>query len=119
MDTLISLGSSVAYLYSLVLTFGAGGGDVYFDTAALIVTLIYLGKYLEAAAKRKASEAIRHLAGLQPSTARVVRNGQERDLPIEQVVPGDVLLIRPGEKVPVDGAGAGRRKRRGRVHGHR
>jgi Cu+-exporting ATPase len=67
------------------------------------VTLIYLGKYLESAAKARTGEAIRKLAGLQPRTARVVRNGQERDIPVEQVVGGDVLLIRPGEKVPVDG----------------
>ena len=103
MDTLISLGSSVAYLYSLGVTIGAPGQDVYFDTAALIVTLIYLGKYLEAAARGRTGEAIRQLAGLRPRTARVIRNTVERDLPIEQVVGGDTLLIRPGERIPVDG----------------
>ena len=103
MDTLISLGSSIAYLYSLAVTIAGSDQPVYFDTAALIVTLIYLGKYLEAAAKGRAGEAIKRLAGLQPRTARVVRNGQERDIPIAQVVEGEVLLVRPGERVPVDG----------------
>jgi len=103
MDTLISLGSSVAYLYSLAVTFAGSDQPVYYDTAALIVTLIYLGKYLEAAAKGRTGDAIRRLAGLRPRVARVVRNGVERDLPIEQVVTGDSLLIRPGEQVPVDG----------------
>ncbi|HXT34002.1 MAG TPA: heavy metal translocating P-type ATPase [Chloroflexota bacterium] len=103
MDTLISLGSSVAYLYSLVVTFTGSSQPVYYDTAALIVTLIYLGKYLEAAAKGRTGDAIRRLAGLRPRVARVVRNGAERDLPIEQVVTGDSVLIRPGEQVPVDG----------------
>jgi Cu+-exporting ATPase len=103
MDTLISLGSSIAFLYSLVVTIGAPGQVVYYDSAALIVTLIYLGKYLEHAARDRTGEAIRRLAGLQPRSARVVRNGQERDLAIEQVVVGDTLLVRPGERVPVDG----------------
>jgi Cu+-exporting ATPase len=103
MDTLISLGSSIAYLYSLAVTIAGADRPVYFDTAALIVTLIYLGKYLEAAAKGRTGEAIKRLAGLQPSTARVVRNGQERDIPVAQVVLGDTLLVRPGERVPVDG----------------
>ena len=103
MDTLISLGSSVAYLYSLIVTFSGSGQPVYFDTAALIVTLIALGKYLEAAAKGRAGAAIAALAGLRPRTARVVRNGQERDIPIAQVVEGDELLVRPGERIPTDG----------------
>ncbi len=103
MDTLISLGSSIAYLYSLAVTIAGSDQAVYFDTAALIVTLIYLGKYLEAAAKRRTVAAIERLARLQPRTARVVRNDQERDIPIAQVVEGDTLLVRPGERVPVDG----------------
>src|ERR687884_1169771 len=103
MDTLIALGSTAAYVYSLVATIALPGTFVYYDAAAVIVTLIYLGKYLESAAKARTGEAIKKLMGLQPRTARVVRNGQERDLPIAQVVGGDVLLIRPGEKVPVDG----------------
>jgi Cu+-exporting ATPase len=84
-------------------TIALPGQVVYYDTAALIVTLIYLGKYLESVAKGRTGEAISKLMGLQPRTARVVRNGQERDLPIAQVVEGDVLLIRPGERIPVDG----------------
>jgi P-type Cu+ transporter len=103
MDTLISLGSSIAFLSSLAVTIAGADQPVYYDTAALIVTLIYLGKYLEAAARGRAGEAIKQLAGLRPRTARVIRNGQERDLPIEQVVLGDMLLVRPGARMPVDG----------------
>ncbi|MEI6045142.1 MAG: heavy metal translocating P-type ATPase, partial [Chloroflexota bacterium] len=116
MDTLISLGSTVAYLYSLWLVFfgltyadgmamGPDGkeGATYFETAGVIITLIYLGKYLEMVAKGRTSEAIKKLIGLQPKTARVVRNGHELDLPISAVVVGDLLIVRPGEKVPVDG----------------
>ncbi len=107
MDTLVSLGSTVAFVYSVVAMIALPGQYVYFDTAALIITLIYLGKYLEAAAKGRTSEAIKALMGLQPRTARVIRNGQERDLPIAQVVSGDALLVRPGERVPVDGVVTG------------
>jgi Cu+-exporting ATPase len=103
MDTLVSLGSSVAYLYSLVATVALPGQATYFDTAALIVTLIYAGKSLEAAAKGRATEAITALAGLRPRTAHVVRNGTERDAPVEGVVVGDILVVRPGETIPVDG----------------
>jgi len=110
MDTLVSLGSTVAYLYSAVAAVALANPVVYFDTAALIITLIYLGKYLEYAARGKTGQAITALMGLRPRTARVERNGVERDLPIEGVVTGDIVLIRPGEAVPVDGtvlAGAG------------
>jgi len=107
MDTLVSLGSTVAFVYSVVAMVALPGQYVYFDTAALIITLIYLGKYLEAAAKGRTGEAIKALMGLQPRTARVIRNGQERDLPIAQVVSGDALLVRPGERVPVDGVVTG------------
>ncbi len=107
MDTLVSLGSTVAFVYSVVAMIALPGQYVYFDTAALIITLIYLGKYLEAAAKGRTGEAIKALMGLQPRTARVIRNGQERDLPIAQVVSGDALLVRPGERVPVDGVVTG------------
>ncbi len=103
MDTLVSLGSSVAYLYSLVATIALPGQATYFDTAALIVTLIYVGKYLEAAAKGRATEAITALAGLQPRTAHVVRNRTERDVPVEAIVAGDILVVRPSETIPVDG----------------
>ncbi len=107
MDTLVSLGSTAAFVYSVVAMIALPGQYVYFDTAALIITLIYLGKYLEAAAKGRTGEAIKALMGLQPRTARVIRNGQERDLPIAQVVSGDMLLVRPGERVPVDGVVTG------------
>jgi len=102
MDVLIALGSSAAYLYSLATTFVLQG-PVYYDSAATIITLIVLGKYLEARAKGRTSEAIRKLMNLAPRTARVLRDGAEVDLPVEEVVPGDVLVVRPGERIPVDG----------------
>ena len=76
---------------------------VYFETSALIITLIMVGKYLEAVAKGRTSAAIKALMGLQPKTARVVRDGVEQDVPIEEVRPGDTVIVRPGEKMPVDG----------------
>jgi Cu+-exporting ATPase len=105
MDTLISLGSTAAFLISVVATFfpQVVGEITFYDTAALIVTLIYLGKYLEARAKGQTNAALEKLIGLQPRTARVVRAGQEIDLPIERVRVGDEVLVRPGEKIPVDG----------------
>ncbi|HEV2583755.1 MAG TPA: heavy metal translocating P-type ATPase, partial [Ktedonobacteraceae bacterium] len=106
MDTLISLGSTAAYVMSVVATFfpQVVGPITFYDTTALIVTLIFLGKYLEARAKGQTSEAIRKLIGLQARTAHVVRAGEEIELPIEQVQVGDQLIVRPGEKIPVDGA---------------
>jgi Cu+-exporting ATPase len=103
MNTLIALGTGAAFLYSLAVTL-SGGHQVYYEAAAVIVTLILLGRVLEARARGKASEAIRHLRELQPKTARVVRDGAERDIPIEQVLVGDLVVVRPGEKIPVDGA---------------
>lgn len=109
MDVLVALGSSVAYFYSVAvagaLTFGytAWGDHVYFETAALIITLIKLGKLLEVRAKGETSQAIRQLMDLSPATARVVRDGVERQVALESVVVGDVLVVRPGERVPVDG----------------
>ena len=103
MNTLISLGTGAAFLYSLVVTV-EGGHQVYYEAAAVIVTLILLGRLLEARARGRASEAIRHLRELQPKTARVIRDGAERDIPIEQVRIGDIVVARPGEKIPVDGA---------------
>ncbi len=104
MDVLVAMGSSVAYFYSLaVLVFPLLGDHVYFETAAVIITLIKLGKLLEVRAKRKTGGAIRKLLGLQPHTAAVIRDGQETEVPIEQVKVGDLLLIRPGGRVPVDG----------------
>ena len=108
MNTLVVMGTSAAYLYSVVATlapqlFAAGRADVYFDTSALIITLILLGRLLEARAKGRTNEAIKKLAGLQAKTARVVRGGEELDVPVEDVRAGDVVVVRPGEKVPVDG----------------
>jgi Cu+-exporting ATPase len=106
MDTLVSIGSTAAYLMSGVGTFFpqlVGSGTIFYDTAALIITLIYLGKYLEARAKGQTNDAIRKLIGLQARTAHVVRSGQEVEIPIEEVQVGDELVVRPGEKLPVDG----------------
>ena len=110
MNTLIAVGTSVAYVYSLVVTFFGGTAffegratDTYFDTSSAIIALVLLGKFLEARAKSRASNAIRALMDLQPKTARVVRDGQDADIPIDDIVVGDVIVVRPGEKVPVDG----------------
>ena len=106
MDTLISLGTTAAFLYSLWFTITQGAAavhSVYYDAAAVITTLILLGKYLEAAAKGRSSQAIQKLMGLQPKTARVIRNGLETDIPIAQVAVDDLLVVRPGERIPVDG----------------
>ena len=110
MNTLIALGTSAAYLYSLAATVApgafAGPGelpDVYFDTAAVIIALILLGRLLEARAKAGTTAAIKKLIGLRPSTATVVRDGAELELPIEELLVGDEVIVRPGEKVPVDG----------------
>jgi Cu+-exporting ATPase len=105
MDTLISLGSSASYLLSAAATFFPHllNTMTTYDTTVLIILLILLGKYLEARAKAQASEAIRRLAGLQAPIAHVLRDGQESDLPVEQVRVGDELIVRPGERVPVDG----------------
>ncbi len=103
MNTLIALGTGSAFLYSLTVTV-AGGHEVYYEAAAAIITLILVGRLLEARARGRASEAIRHLRDLAPATARVVRGGSEQDVPIEQVRPGDVVVVRPGERIPVDGS---------------
>ena len=103
MDTLIALGSSAAYFYSVALLLSGIAGHTYFETAALIITLILVGKYLEARAKSQTSAAIKTLMGLQAKTARVLRGGVEQDVPVAEVRKGDVVIVRPGEKVPVDG----------------
>jgi len=110
MDTLIAVGTSAAYLYSVVATVAPGiiiatgqSPTAYYDTAAIIITLILLGRYLEAGARGRASEAIRRLMELRPRTARVIRDQQEVEIPSDQVVVGDVVVVRPGEKLPVDG----------------
>jgi Cu+-exporting ATPase len=110
MNTLIAVGTSAAYVYSVLATFfpwlfAAKGlmAEVYFDTAGAIIVLILLGRLLEARAKGQTSEAIKKLIGLQAKTARVVRDGQEMDIPVEEVGMGDLVVVRPGEKIPVDG----------------
>ncbi|MEE9514334.1 MAG: heavy metal translocating P-type ATPase [Anaerolineales bacterium] len=103
MDVLIAMGSSAAYFYSIPVMLGLIDGHVYFETSAVIITLIVLGKFLEARAKGRTSEAIKKLLGLQARTARIVRDGQEIDIPIEEVEVGDIVVVRPGEKFPVDG----------------
>jgi len=103
MDVLIAMGSSVAYLYSVVVMLAFISGHVYFETAAVIITLIRLGKFLEARAKGRTSEAIKKLMGLRAKTARVVRAGLETEVPVDEVIVGDMVLVRPGEKIPVDG----------------
>ena len=114
MHTLVALGSTVAYVYSGGITVLAAvaptwladrgiGTAVYFDTAALIIGLILLGRFLEARARGRTSEAIRRLIGLQPNMARILRNGQEVEVPVEELVADDIVAVRPGERVPTDG----------------
>lgn len=103
MDVLIAMGSSAAYFYSIPVILGLIPGHTYFETSAVIITLIKLGKYLEARAKGHTSEAIKKLMGLRAKTAHVVRDGDEIDIPIDEVLVGDVISVRPGEKIPVDG----------------
>ncbi len=103
MDVLVALGSSVAYFYSVIIMIGLLPGHVYFETAAVIITLIRLGKYLEARAKGRTSEAIKKLMSLRAKTARIFRDGLETDIPVDEVRVGDIVIVRPGEKIPVDG----------------
>jgi Cu+-exporting ATPase len=110
MNTLIALGTSVAYFYSMVAVIspslfatGVAEPHLYFHTSAAIITLILLGRFLEARAKGQTSAAIKKLIGMQPKTALVVREGEQREIPVEEVQVGDLILVRPGERVPVDG----------------
>jgi Cu+-exporting ATPase len=110
METLIAVGTGVAYVYSAFVTLWPGLAlawgfpqDLYFETGVIIIALILLGRWLEARAKKQTGSAIKALMGLQARTARVIRNGIERDIPIEAVQVGDLVRVRPGEKVPVDG----------------
>jgi P-type Cu+ transporter len=103
MDVLIAMGSSAAFLYSLPITFGWLAGHVYYETAAVIITLIKLGKFLEVRARGRTSEAIKKLMGLRAKTARVVRAGVEAEVPVDDVRVGDIVLVKPGERIPVDG----------------
>jgi len=110
MNTLVAIGALSAYLYSALATFfprffSSAGimPHVYYDGAAMIVTLILLGRLLEAGAKGRTSQAIQRLMGLKPKTARVLRDGQEQDIPVEELLQGDLVVVRPGEKIPTDG----------------
>jgi Cu+-exporting ATPase len=109
MDVLVALGTSAAYFYSLYQTLRTLGGgmyhevELYFETSSILITLILLGKLFEALAKGRTSEAIKTLMGLQAKTALVIRDGQEISIPVEQVVAGDLFVVKPGEKIPVDG----------------
>ena len=109
MDVLVSMGSLAAYIYGIIVLLGIvfGFSDVvgksdYFESAAVILTLITLGKLLEARAKGRTSAAIKKLMGLAPNTATLLRNGKEKQIPIDEVAPGDLLLVKPGERIPVD-----------------
>ncbi|MGI6549827.1 MAG: heavy metal translocating P-type ATPase [Syntrophomonadales bacterium] len=103
MDVLVSLGTSAAYFYSLIASILIPHASLYFEASAVLITLVLLGKYLETLAKGRTSEAIKKLIGLAPRTARVIREGREMDIPTEQVIVGDLVLVRPGERIPVDG----------------
>ena len=110
MDTLITLGVGAAYLYSAFIFFSAlrtsqhvGHESLYFEVAGILITFILLGRYLEAIARGKTSEAIKKLMGLRAKTATIIRNGKELEVPLEQVAVGDVVLVKPGQKIPVDG----------------
>jgi len=109
MDVLVAMGTSAAYFFSIYNAFfvehmeGLMMKELYFEASSVIITLVLLGKYLEAVAKGKTSEAIKKLMGLQAKTARVIRNGMEQDIPVEDVEVGDIVVVRPGEKIPVDG----------------
>jgi len=102
MDTLVAVGTSAAYFYSLYSTYFKPG-EVFYETSALLITFIILGKYLEARTKGKASEAIKKLMKLQPKTAKIEKDGQEIEISIDDVAVGDLVIVRPGEKIPVDG----------------
>ncbi|PEF61673.1 heavy metal translocating P-type ATPase [Bacillus cereus] len=108
MDVLVSLGTSAAYFYSLYLTISSIGKShhgisLYYETSSVLITLILLGKLFESLAKGKSSEAIKKLMGLQAKTAIVIRSGKEINVPLEEVLVGDIILVKPGEKIPVDG----------------
>jgi Cu+-exporting ATPase len=109
MDSLVATGTLAAVVYSLYSTWQIYKGDhmategLYFETAGVIITLILLGKMLEAISKSKTSEAIKKLMRLAPKTATVIRGDKESEIPIEEVIVGDIILVKPGEKIPVDG----------------
>lgn len=103
MDVLVFLGTNAAFWYSMINMLILGGEEIFFETAALLIAFLLLGKYLEARAKGQTSKAIRKLIDLQAKEANIIRNGEEESIPIEEVIVGDLLLVRPGEKIPTDG----------------
>ncbi|HBG23258.1 MAG: heavy metal translocating P-type ATPase [Syntrophaceticus sp.] len=103
MDVLVVMGTSAAYFYSLITGLLDPNAHLYFEASAILITLILLGKYLESLAKGRTSEAIRKLIGLQPKTARVIRDGIEQEVRVAEVAVGDLVVVRPGERIPVDG----------------
>src|SRR3989344_4013986 len=103
MDSLIAIGTSAAYFYSLYIIMFNPMGDQYFEAAAVLITFVILGRYLEAIAKGKTSEAIKKLMNLSPKIATVIRNGKEMQIKVDDVIVGDIVIVKPGEKVPVDG----------------
>lgn len=106
MDTLIALGTTAAYAYSAVVTFAHGFfpvGAVYFETTSIIITLILVGRLMESKTKEMASSAVRKLLDLQPRKARVLRNNVETEIPVEEILEEDIMIIRPGERIPTDG----------------
>jgi Cu+-exporting ATPase len=108
MDVLVALGTSAAYFFSIFNGFfaeslGVASDGLYFEASAIIISLVLLGRFFEARAKGKTSEALKKLMDLQPKTAKVIRDGNEMELPVEDVLPGDMVLIRPGDRIPVDG----------------
>ena len=103
MDSLIAIGTSAAYFYSVYVVFFQPMGDQYFEAATILITFVILGRYLEAIAKGKTSEAIKKLMHLSPKIATVIRKGKEEKIPVDEVVVGDVVIVKPGEKIPVDG----------------
>ena len=109
MDTLVAIGTGSAFLYGVYATVMIYLGEfgyaeqLYFESAAVVITLVMLGKYLEAVSKGKTSEAIKKLMGLKPNTAVVIKDGVEMEVPLDEVAVGDIVLVRPGSSVPVDG----------------
>lgn len=103
MDVLIALGTSTALIYSIYITFSLTTGNTFYEAMSMIITFLLMGKYLEHKTKGQTSEAIKKLIGLQPKTATIIKDGEEIEIPIEEIEVGDVLVVRPGEKIPVDG----------------
>ena len=121
MDVLVALGTSAAYFYSLFAFFGFFGphGEIFFETSAMLIAFIRLGKYLEARARGKAGEALKKLLRLQADKARLVTEEGEREVPASTVKVGDLVLVRPGETIPVDGVVLDGERQRGRIDGDR